>query len=301
MSYHQPVLLKESIQGLNIKPDGIYVDLTFGGGGHTREILKKLNKNGRLFAFDQDKDAEKNVPEDNRLVFIRHNFRYMKNYLKYFNAIPVNGILADLGVSSHHLDEAGRGFSFRHNTDLDMRMNQDSRLTAQEVINNYEAEELKKIFRLYGDVKNAHHLARLIPEGRKKMQIKTIPRFLEVIAPCIPQKNKHKYLAKVFQALRIEVNKEIDNLKTMLMQANDVIDTGGRLVIIGYHSAEDRLIKLFMKSGNFKGVLNNDFYGNIIKPFRQLNSKVIMPTEEEVKNNNRARSAKLRIAEKVQT
>ncbi len=299
MSYHQPVLLKESIHGLNIKPDGIYVDLTFGGGGHAKEILKKLNENGRLFAFDQDKDAETNIPEDNRLIFIRHNFRFMKNYLKYYNAIPVNGIIADLGVSSHHFDEARRGFSFQHNTILDMRMNQDSQLTAQEVVNTYETEELKKIFKTYGDVKNAHQVAHLISAGRKKMQIKTIPCLLEIISPCIPHKNKHKYLAKIFQALRIEVNKEIESLRIMLMQTKEVIDTGGRLVIIGYHSAEDRLIKMFLKSGNFKGELEKDFYGNINKPFKQLNNKVITPEEEEIKKNNRARSAKLRIAERI--
>ncbi len=299
MSYHQPVLLKESIHGLNIRPDGVYVDLTFGGGGHAKEILKALNKGGRLYAFDQDKDAENNVPKDNRLVFIRHNFRFMKNFLKYYDAIPVNGIIADLGVSSHHFDEPARGFSFQHEADLDMRMNTGTSLTAAEVLNKYEADKLKKVFKKYGDIKNANHLTNLIAAARKESPINTIKAFLETITPCIPFKNNNKYMAKVFQALRIEVNNEIDNLKEMLQQTPEVINKGGRMVVIAYHSAEDRVVKSFFKSGKFEGEPEKDFYGNVNKPFKQINNKVIVPEQEEVRKNSRARSAKLRIAEKL--
>ncbi len=300
MSYHQPVLLKDCLDGLNIKPDGVYVDVTFGGGGHSKAILEKLGANGKLFAFDQDKDAVKNVPADKRLTFIPQNFMYMKNFLRMYEVTHVDGILADLGVSSHQFDEAGRGFSIRFDAELDMRMNQSSEKTAAKVLNEYEENKLKQIFREYGEVDNAGRLVKLIAEGRALFAINNTERFKEVIAPCTPKYNKeHQYLAKVFQALRIEVNDEMEALKELLKQSLEVLKPGGRLVIMSYHSLEDRLVKNFVKSGNFEGEAIKDFYGNISRPFNLITKKPIVPGEEEIEKNNRARSAKLRIAEKV--
>jgi 16S rRNA (cytosine1402-N4)-methyltransferase len=300
MSYHQPVLLNDCLDGLNIKPDGVYVDVTFGGGGHSKAILEKLGANGKLFAFDQDKDAEKNVPADKRITFIPQNFMYMKNFLRMHEATQVDGILADLGVSSHQFDEAGRGFSIRFDANLDMRMNQQSELTAAKVLNEYEENDLRKIFREYGEVDNAGRLVKLIIEARALFPIKDTERFKEVIAPCTPKYNKeHQYLAKVFQALRIEVNNEIEVLREFLQQSLEVLKPGGRLVVMSYHSLEDRLVKNFMKSGNFEGEPVKDFYGNISRPFILITKKPVTPAAEEIEQNNRARSAKLRIAEKV--
>ncbi|MGZ3862893.1 MAG: 16S rRNA (cytosine(1402)-N(4))-methyltransferase RsmH [Bacteroidia bacterium] len=298
-SYHQPVLLNDCLDGLNIKPDGVYVDVTFGGGGHSKAILKKLNANGKLFAFDQDKDAAKNVPDDKRVTFIPQNFMYMKNFLRMHEATQVDGILADLGVSSHQFDEASRGFSIRFDANLDMRMNQQNELTAAKVLNEYEENDLKRIFREYGEVDNAGRLVKLIADARALFPIKDTERFKEVIAPCTPKYNKeHQYLAKVFQSLRIEVNNEIEVLKEFLRQSLEVLKPGGRLVVMSYHSLEDRLVKNFMKSGNFEGEAVKDFYGNIERPFELITRKPVVPGAEEIEQNNRARSAKLRIAEK---
>jgi 16S rRNA (cytosine1402-N4)-methyltransferase len=278
----------------------VYVDVTFGGGGHSKAILEKLGANGKLFAFDQDKDAEKNVPADKRITFIPQNFMYMKNFLRMHEATQVDGILADLGVSSHQFDEAGRGFSIRFDANLDMRMNQQSELTAAKVLNEYEENDLRKIFREYGEVDNAGRLVKLIIEARALFPIKDTERFKEVIAPCTPKYNKeHQYLAKVFQALRIEVNNEIEVLREFLQQSLEVLKPGGRLVVMSYHSLEDRLVKNFMKSGNFEGEPVKDFYGNISRPFILITKKPVTPAAEEIEQNNRARSAKLRIAEKV--
>ncbi|MGZ3893739.1 MAG: 16S rRNA (cytosine(1402)-N(4))-methyltransferase RsmH [Bacteroidia bacterium] len=298
-SYHQPVLLNDCLDGLNIKPDGVYVDVTFGGGGHSKAILKKLNANGKLFAFDQDKDAAKNVPDDKRVTFIPQNFMYMKNFLRMHEATQVDGILADLGVSSHQFDEASRGFSIRFDANLDMHMNQQNELTAAKVLNEYEENDLKRIFREYGEVDNAGRLVKLIADARALFPIKDTERFKEVIAPCTPKYNKeHQYLAKVFQSLRIEVNNEIEVLKEFLRQSLEVLKPGGRLVVMSYHSLEDRLVKNFMKSGNFEGEAVKDFYGNIERPFELITRKPVVPGAEEIEQNNRARSAKLRIAEK---
>lgn len=300
MSYHQPVLLKNCLEGLDIKPGGVYVDVTFGGGGHSKAILEKLNANGRLFAFDQDKDAAKNVPDDERLTFVPQNFMYMKNFLRMHEAEQVDGILADLGVSSHQFDEAGRGFSIRFESNLDMRMNQSSEKTAAKILNEYDEQKLKSIFREYGEVENAGRLVKLIVEARALYPIKDTERFKQVIEPCTPKYNKeHQYLAKVFQALRIEVNDEMEVLREFLQQSLEVLKPGGRLVVMSYHSLEDRLVKNFMKSGNFEGEQVKDFYGNISRPFELITKKPVVPTEEEIEQNNRARSAKLRIAEKI--
>jgi len=296
-SYHTPVLLKESIEGLNIKPDGIYVDVTFGGGGHSREILKYLTT-GKLFSFDQDVDAQANLIEDDRFVFVRHNFRYFKNFLRYYGVDHVDGILADLGVSSHEFDVAERGFSFRFEGKLDMRMNQSSDFTASDLVNNYSTEELFRVFREYGELKNTGKLVRAIESYRKSQPIDTIGEFKEAIDSCVPKFKDAKYLAKVFQALRIEVNQEMDALKEMLMQTPDVLGQQGRLVVITYHSLEDRLVKNFIRSGNFSGVVEKDFFGNVKTPLKAVNRKVILPSDEEIEINSRARSAKLRVATK---
>ncbi len=298
MTYHQPVLLKECLEGLNSKPDGVYVDVTFGGGGHSKAILQQLGKKGKLFAFDQDKDAAKNVPDDARLTFIPQNFSYMKNFLRMYEATEVDGILADLGVSSHQFDEAGRGFSIRFEANLDMRMNQNSTRTAAQILNEYDENKLKQIFREYGEVDNAGKLVKLISDARLMGPIKTTEQLKEIIAPCMPKFKEHQYLAKVFQALRIEVNEEMDVLKKMLEQALEVLKPGGRLVVMSYHSLEDRLVKNFMKSGNFEGEQQKDFFGNIHRPFELITKKPIVPSEKEIAENGRARSAKLRIAEK---
>jgi 16S rRNA (cytosine1402-N4)-methyltransferase len=299
MNYHQPVLLKECLDGLNIKPDGIYVDVTFGGGGHSKAILKRLGKKGKLFAFDQDQDAAANVPDDARLTFIPQNFMYMKNFLRMYKAEKVDGILADLGVSSHQFDKAERGFSIRFESNLDMRMNQASGMTAKKVLNEYDESRLKEIFCEYGEVENAGKLVQLISEARLLKPIVSTERFKEVIAPVMPKHKENQYLAKVFQALRIEVNDEIGVLKEFLQQSLEVLNVGGRLVVMSYHSLEDRLVKNFMKSGNLSGEQVKDFYGNIERPFTLITKKPVVPEEKEIESNSRARSAKLRIAEKV--
>ena len=298
MNYHQPVLLKECLDGLQIKPDGVYVDVTFGGGGHSKAILERLGANGKLFAFDQDKDAEKNIPADARLTFIPQNFMYMKNFLRMHEATQVDGILADLGVSSHQFDEAERGFSIRFEADLDMRMNQQSKKTAATVLNEYDENQLKHIFRAYGEVENSYKLVKLITDARITQPITTTEQLKTIIAPCTPKFKDHQYLAKVFQALRIEVNNEIDVLKELLTQSLEVLNVGGRLVVMSYHSLEDRLVKNFMKTGNFEGDVIKDFYGNIARPFELITKKPLTPSEEEIDRNSRSRSAKLRVAEK---
>jgi 16S rRNA (cytosine1402-N4)-methyltransferase len=276
----------------------VYVDVTFGGGGHSKAILKNLGANGKLFAFDQDKDAAKNVPQDKRLTFVSQNFMYMKNFLRMHEVTQVDGILADLGVSSHQFDEAERGFSIRFDAELDMRMNQSSKKTAATVLNEYEENELKQIFREYGEVDNAYKLVRLITDARIVHPITTTEQLKSIIEPCTPKFKEHQYLAKVFQALRIEVNDEMQALKELLQQSLDMLAVGGRLVVMSYHSLEDRLVKNFMKSGNVEGELMKDFYGNISRPFELITRKPIIPNEDELKINTRSRSAKLRIAEK---
>lgn len=298
MSYHNPVLLKDCIEGLNINPQGIYVDVTFGGGGHSREIMKHLTT-GKLFAFDQDEDAVQNKIEDERFTLIRQNFKYLRNYLKMHNAVPVDGILADLGVSSHQFDVAERGFSTRFEGDLDMRMDRAGKLTAAVILNTYEEEKLKDVFKQYGEVDNAYKLARTIFAARKEKPIQTINELKVVISGCLKRGKENQYLAQVFQALRIEVNKELDVLKDLLTQSADVLKPGGRLVVIAYHSLEDRLVKNFIRDGKFEGDAEKDFYGNRLVPLKAINKKPIVPSEEEIEMNNRSRSAKLRIAEKI--
>ena len=295
--YHVPVLLEESVSGLNIDPDGVYLDLTFGGGGHSREILKRL-KDGCLIGFDQDSDALANVPDDSRFIFVNHNFRYLRNFLRYCGYDEADGILADLGVSSHEFDEAGRGFSFRFDAELDMRMNQQSRLKATDILNTYSEENLIRIFRNYGEVDNVRRLVDLIVNARTGKMITRSEEFLQVIAPCVPKQKEKKYLAQVYQALRIEVNGELEALEDMLKEAERALRPGGRLVVITYHSLEDRIVKNFLKSGNFEGKVEKDFYGHVKRNFELVNRKVIVPSEEEIERNPRARSAKLRIAEK---
>ena len=295
--YHIPVLLEESIEGLNIQPNGVYVDLTYGGGGHSAKILEKL-EGGRLIAFDQDIDAADNVVVDERLTFVRHNFKYIRNFLKYYEIDQVDGILADLGVSSHDFDVADRGFSFRFDGNLDMRMNQSSDLDAAKVVNTYKEDQLLKIFREYGELKNCRHLVSTIITARAEAPIASTNQFLKVISPCVPEKIEKKYLAMVFQALRIEVNNEIGVLSDFLESTTDLLKPGGRLVVLSYHSLEDRLVKNFMRSGRVDGALEQDFFGNSNSPFELVNRKIIIPDEKEIARNPRARSAKLRIAEK---
>jgi 16S rRNA (cytosine1402-N4)-methyltransferase len=297
MSYHIPVLLNESIEGLKVQPNGTYVDLTYGGGGHSGGILKRLDK-GRLFAFDQDVDALRNKVIDMRLTLVHGNFRFMKNYLRYYGVDKVDGILADLGVSSYHFDESERGFSYRTKGPLDMRMNQEGKLTAELVLREYTAENLKKIFVEYGEISNSNKLVASIDSARRMNPITTIQEFISVIQSCIPMHQESKYLSKVFQALRIEVNQEIAALRHMLEQTVDILNQGGRLVIITYHSLEDRLVKNFTKTGNFEGVQEKDFYGRVSAPFIPVNRKVIVPGEKEISQNPRSRSAKLRISER---
>lgn len=296
--YHIPVLLNESIEGLNIQKDGDYVDVTFGGGGHSRELLKFIDS-GRLFGFDQDEDAAANAFDDPRFIFVRHNFKYIRNFLRYHGVEKVDGILADLGVSSHDFDVAERGFSFRFSGALDMRMNRDSKTTAADLVNEYSEEQLIKVFREYGEVDNAFRLTKQIVAARQYQPIKTIDQFKSVISDCVSKKNEAKYLAKVFQALRIETNGELDVLKDFLVQSAELLKPGGRLVVITYHSLEDRLVKNFIKAGNFEGKQDKDFYGNVSSVLKAVNRKIIIPNEEEITRNPRARSAKLRIAEKV--
>jgi 16S rRNA (cytosine1402-N4)-methyltransferase len=298
MNYHSPALLNESIEGLNIRPDGVYVDATFGGGGHSRAIFERL-ATGRLIALDQDADALANAPDDKRLIIERGNFRFLRNYLAHHGYRQVDGILADLGVSSHHFDDAGRGFSFRFDdAPLDMRMNAAAQLTAKDVVNQYTEKRLKEVFALYGEISDAQRLARQIVTARQNAAINSSGQLVEAIGKCIPRGAENKYLAKVFQALRIEVNSELENLKVLLMQSIDLLQEGGRLVIIAYHSLEDRLVKNFFKNGMFEGHAEKDIYGNVDVPFRQVNNKAIVPANEEVAINNRVRSAKLRIGER---
>jgi 16S rRNA (cytosine1402-N4)-methyltransferase len=296
--YHNPVMLQECIDGLNIKPDGIYVDVTFGGGGHSREILKYLGPKGRLLAFDQDSDAQNNLPKDDRLTFIDQNFRYLKNNCRLQGAIPADGILADLGVSSHQFDQPERGFSIRFDADLDMRMDQGSLLTAKQVVNTYSEEQLHRIFGIYGEIKNAKTLAHTLVTQRLNKSIDTVDQLKSVISKLIPKGKENKYLAQVFQALRIEVNQELEALKEFLEQTVEVLKTQGRLVVMSYHSLEDRLVKNFIAKGKFHGEVEKDFFGNQIKPLESITRKAIVATDEEIKLNNRARSAKLRIAVK---
>lgn len=298
-SYHVPVMLQPCIDGLNINPDGVYVDVTFGGGGHSREILKHLSAKGKLIAFDQDPDAQQNIPDDNRLVFIDQNFGFLKNNLRLNGVREVDGILADLGVSSHQFDVPQRGFSIRHNADLDMRMDQHRNLTAAEVLNTYSEDKLHKLFGIYGEVKNAKSLARAIATSRLETPFTDIDSLKIAIASYIPKGKENKYLAQVFQALRIEVNAEIQVLEDFLQQAADVLKPGGRLVVMSYHSLEDRPVKNFLAKGKFQGEVEKDFFGNQQKPFNVITRKAIVADENEIAQNNRARSAKLRIAEKI--
>lgn len=298
MAYHVPALLNESIEGLDIRPSGVYVDVTFGGGGHSREILRRLNENGRLIAFDQDEDAILNAIDDPRFTFVRSNFRFLKNYLRYLGVDKVDGVLADLGVSSHHFDDAERGFSFRFEGGLDMRMNRQAPKSAADILNEYPEEKLRELFLKYGELKNAHKIASSIAAYRQTKKITATNDLLAILEPFAFKDREKKILAQSFQALRIEVNGEMEALTEMLTQALLVLKPGGRLSVISYHSLEDRLVKNFFRTGNFEGTLIKDFYGNVETPFEQINRKVIVPAEEEQQQNPRSRSAKLRIAGK---
>lgn len=297
--YHIPVLLHPSVDGMNIQPGGIYVDVTFGGGGHSREILRRMDDTARLYSFDQDEDAEKNIVDDPRFTFVRSNFRYLHNFLRYYHHEQVDAILADLGVSSHHFDDSERGFSFRFEGKLDMRMNKRSGLTAADVVNTYSEERLADLFYLYGELKNSRKLAATLVKARASAPLTTIEEFLAVVKPLFGREREKKELAKVFQALRIEVNQEMEALKEMLAAAVRVLKPGGRLVVITYHSLEDRLVKNLMKTGNTEGRVVKDFFGRVETPFRLVTNKVIVPDEAEQQRNPRSRSAKLRIAERT--
>lgn len=297
-TYHVPVLLEESIDGLNLKKGGIYVDVTFGGGGHSKEILRRMDKSCKLYSFDQDEDAERNIVHDERFTFVRSNFRYLKNFLKYYGVEEVDGILADLGVSSHHFDDSERGFSFRFDGKLDMRMNKRAGMTAADILNNYDEEKLSDIFYLYGELKNSRKLASLIVKRRSVKPFDTIGDFLETVKPLYGKEREKKEMAKVFQALRIEVNQEMEALKEMLYSATEMLRPGGRLSVITYHSLEDRMVKNIMKTGNIEGKMEQDFFGNVKTPYKTINNKVIVPDDDEIETNPRSRSAKLRIAEK---
>ena len=299
MEYHKPALLDESVNGLAIKANGVYVDVTFGGGGHSKEILKRLSEKGKLYAFDQDPDAERNRLEDDRFSLISQNFSFLKNFLRMYNAIPVDGVLADLGVSFHQFDVAKRGFSFRFSGPLDMRMDQKRKLTAAKIVNSYQLEDLIRIFKDFGELRNARQIAEKIDVARKSKKIKTIEELKEVLSGITPEKMEHKFLAQVFQALRIEVNEELKVIQDLLEQTVDVLKDGGRMSVITYHSLEDRLVKNFFKTGNVEGKVEKDFFGNLIRPMEPVNRKPMVPSAEEIKLNNRSRSAKLRIAEKV--
>ncbi|EJX11179.1 S-adenosyl-methyltransferase MraW [gut metagenome] len=297
-TYHVPVLLDESVDGMNLRPGGIYVDVTFGGGGHSKEILRRMDDTARLYSFDQDEDAEKNIVNDPRFTFVRSNFRYLSNFLRYYGVEEVDGILADLGVSSHHFDDSERGFSFRFDGKLDMRMNKRAGMTAADIVNTYDEERLADLFYLYGELKNSRKLASVLVKARTVQPIVTIGDFLNLVKPLFGREREKKELAKVFQALRIEVNHEMEALKEMLQAATEALKPGGRLVVITYHSLEDRLVKNLMKTGNVEGKTEQDFFGNRQTPFRLVNNKVILASDEEVNRNPRSRSAKLRIAEK---
>ena len=297
MEYHNPVLLHASVDGLNIKPDGIYVDVTFGGGGHSKEILSRLGRNGKLFAFDQDEDALANALEDERFILINENFRFIKRFLRFYGIKSVDGILADLGVSSHQFDVPERGFSTRFDAGLDMRMSQKNNLNAYKVVNEYDEANLRRVFLDYGELKNAPVLTRTILEAREFNPIKTTDRLKEILSQHLPERVKNKVLAQIYQAIRIEVNQEMDVLREFLEQSLEVLNPEGRLSVISYHSLEDRLVKRFMKNGMFEGEPERDFFGNFSVPFKTV-GKLIVPDSSEIKENNRARSAKLRIAEK---
>lgn len=296
--YHIPALLNESIDGLNINPSGVYVDVTFGGGGHSKEILSRLNDKGRLFSFDQDSDAIQNAFDDERFTFIRSNFRYLKNFLSFYGIDSVDGIIADLGVSFHHFDSPERGFSFRSDANLDMRMNTRALKTAKAVLNDYTEDKLADVFYLYGELRNARKIASLIVKARKKQSIDTTTAFTEVLKPLLPREKDNKILAQVYQALRIEVNDELIALEEMLASGLNVLKPGGRFSVISYHSLEDRMVKKFFRTGNLEGEIVKDFFGNIETPFNLIKRKAIVPTEDEQLNNPRSRSAKLRIVEK---
>ena len=296
--YHVPVLLKESVDGLAIRPDGIYVDVTFGGGGHSKEILQRLGKNGHLYSFDQDADAERNIPGDERFTFVRSNFRYLRNWMRYYGVEQIDGLLADLGVSSHHLDDETRGFSFRFDAALDMRMNTKGGTTAAEIVNKADEQKLADIFYLYGELKSARRIAAAIVKARTAKPIVTTHDLLHVTEHLFQREHEKKDAARMFQALRIEVNHEMDALKEMLLAATDLIKPGGRLSVITYHSLEDRIVKNMMKAGNVTGTIEQDFFGRTQAPLRPLSNKVITPGEEELNANPRSRSAKLRVAVK---
>ena len=296
--YHIPFLLNESIEALNIKPNGVYVDVTFGGGGHSRRILECLDEDGRLYAFDQDEDAAKNVIDDHRFTFIQQNFRYMKNFLQLYCGGKVDGILADLGVSSYQFDTPEKGFSIRYNGRLDMRMNQNASVDAANIVNTYDVSSLASIFSRYGELRNAMAIADAITMARELKPIETTDELKESVARFLPKGSENKVLAQIFQALRIEVNEEMKVLEIFLSQCADVLNPGGRLVVLSYHSLEDRLVKNFMKTGNADGNLEKDFFGNQLTPYKLVSSKPIVPSDEEIQNNNRARSAKLRVAER---
>lgn len=298
MIYHNPVLLKESVDGLHIKPDGVYVDVTFGGGGHSREILKRLGEEGRLLAFDQDEDALQNVIDDGRFQLINENFRYVKQFLKFYGVKKVDGILADFGVSSHQFDKAERGFSTRFDADLDMRMSKKNQISAFDVVNVYDFDELSRVLFQYGDLRNANAMAKTIIERREVDPIKTTDQLKEVLGQYLPKHREHKILAQIYQAIRIEVNQEIQVIKEFLLQVPELLNEGGRLSVISYHSLEDRLVKRFIRAGQFEGEPEKDFYGNIEVPLKKVGGLVV-PSREEIKSNNRARSAKLRIAEQA--
>lgn len=298
MAYHNAVLLKETVDGLNIKPDGIYVDVTFGGGGHSKELLSRLGKDGKLFAFDQDKDALANSIDDNRFVLINENFRFIKRFLRFYGVEEVDGVLADFGVSSHQFDVAERGFSTRFEADLDMRMNQQNALSAFEVINTYDEEKLKQVFYQYGELRQAPAIAREIVSERKKEEIKTSKQLKVVLKRFLNHKKENKVLAQIYQAIRIEVNQEIEVLKELLLQMPEILKKGGRLAFISYHSLEDRLVKRFIRNGLFEGEPERDVFGNYEVPLKKVGG-LIIPSQEEIKINSRARSAKLRIAEKI--
>ncbi|MBQ9261044.1 MAG: 16S rRNA (cytosine(1402)-N(4))-methyltransferase RsmH [Prevotella sp.] len=298
-TYHVPVLLKESVDGLDIKPDGVYIDVTFGGGGHSKEILTRLGKKGHLYSFDQDADAEKNIVDDDRFTFVRSNFRYIKNWMRYYEVDKIDGLLADLGVSSHHLDDENRGFSFRYEAPLDMRMNKRAGQTAADILNNYSEEQIADILYIYGELKNARRIASAIVKSRQSKRVETTGDLLNATTGLFAKEREKKEMAKLFQALRIEVNHEMDALKDMLNGAQDLLKEGGRLSVITYHSLEDRIVKNFIKAGNAEGKVNQDFFGRIEAPFRAVNNKIVVPDESEQESNPRSRSAKLRIAEKV--
>lgn len=297
MEYHNPVLLKETVDGLNIKPDGVYVDVTFGGGGHSREIMSRLGPNGRLFGFDQDEDAQANVIDDPRFTLIPENFRFIKRYLRFHNVKEVDGILADLGVSSHQFDVAERGFSTRFEAELDMRMSKKNELNAFKVVNDYEEADIKRVLVDYGELKNGGAMASVIVKARAEHPIKNSSELKQVLGRFLPGHKSNKILAQIYQAIRIEVNQEMDVLKEFLEQSLDILKPGGRLSVISYHSLEDRLVKRYMRNGMFDGEPERDFFGNFEVPFKSI-EKLIIPTDEEIRINNRARSAKLRVAEK---